>query len=666
MCGIAGFVSPSGFGLDSARSALQAMSVEIRHRGPDDAGEWLDPSAGVALAHRRLSIVDLSPAGHQPMHSACGRYVVVFNGEIYNAPDLRRLLEAQSLAPDWKGHSDTEVMLAAFSAWGIDATIRKLNGMFAIALWDKRERILTLVRDRLGKKPLYYARVGGSFVFGSELKAMCRFADWDSTVDRAALALYMRYGYIPAPWTIYSAAKKVPAGAILTLHGGDIASARIEQYWSPLVAAERGLADPLVGSEEEALAQVEAVLADAVRIRSVADVPVGVFLSGGIDSSLVAALMQTHSSQRIRTFSIGFRESEFDEAPFAQTIARHLGTDHTELYVSAQDALDVVPLLPRIYDEPFADPSEVPTYLVSKLARAHVTVALAGDGGDEVFCGYGRYFLGAQRWSRLRKVPIAARRACAALLRNVPAPAWQAAAAVLGLRRPSHGPSSPLPTRALGLADLLSAETRHDIGGFMMSVWRRPEEVVRDSREPLSTYLDSRAASVTPTVEEMMMLSDLLQYLPDDILVKTDRASMAVALEVRAPLLDYRLVELSWRLPLRMKRSDGKGKLPLRRLLEKHVPAALFDRPKMGFGIPLETWLRGPLQDWAEALLAPRRLEDDGLFDVTKVRERWVAHRSGVHNWSPHLWHVLMVQAWLDTVREMPTSRERQLATAAL
>ncbi len=651
MCGIAGFIDFSrAFTNGEAKAVLDRMGRSMIHRGPDDGGVWHDVDSGVGLTQRRLAIIDLSVEGHQPMESACGRFVVVFNGEIYNFGAIRADLDARGLSPPWRGHSDTEVLLAAIVAFGLDQALALFNGMFAIALWDKCDRKLHLARDRLGEKPLYLTRDAKRLVFSSETRGIQCFPGFSDEVDRGSLTQLLRFGYIPAPRSIFANVRKLAPGSVLTIDAttGDERSWR---YWSFEAIVRDGLDRRDVGDGGDAIDGMDALISDAVRLRMVSDVPVGVFLSGGIDSSLVAALMVENATASVRTYSIGFTDREFDEAPHARRIADHLGTSHTEFYVTAREALEVVPMLPDIYDEPFADASQIPTYLLSRLSRREVTVALGGDGGDEIFCGYSRYVMGAQRWAALRRVPLSVRKAVAAALVACPDRLLDLLGRLLRYQRPSQGASSPFPTRVLGLADLLSVSSYQGMSRFMASTWRRPEEIVLAGAEPRSVYTDPDFGEWLESLPELMMAADTMQYLPDDILVKTDRASMAVSLELRSPLLDHRIIEAAWRLPLSLKLNERSGKLPLVAALERRVPRELFDRPKMGFGVPLESWLRGPLREWCESLLSEDRLRSDGFFDSSLVRARWQQHVSGSHNWSQHVWNVLAFQAWLDRQR---------------
>ena len=648
MCGLAGQFCPPDSAATLADAGLLArMGDAIAHRGPDDSGVWLDRDAGIGFVHRRLAIVDLSPAGHQPMVSPAGRYVIVFNGEIYNHAKLRDELERSGSAPAWRGHSDTETLLAGFEAWGVAGTLRKCIGMFAVALWDRRDRRLTLARDRLGEKPLYYGRFGGSFFFSSELKALRAHPRFEVGIDRDALALLMRHNYIPAPHSIYRGIHKLLPGTLLELGAAD-QQPRITSYWQPGTAIERSQSDPFTGSAQDAVDALETLLKDAVAQQMMADVPLGAFLSGGVDSSTIVALMQAQSSRRVRTFSIGFHEDEFNEAQHAKAVAQHLGTDHTEMYVTAQDALDVIPRLPQLYDEPYADSSQLPTFLVSQIARRHVTVSLSGDAGDELFCGYTRYLLGDRAWRRLSRIPMALRRPMAAALTGLSPATWnRLSAPVQGLL--------PRRLRTLNIGDklhkgagVLASRSSAELYRSLVSHWNDPSAIVLGGREPETVLTRVSEQPRTGSDVERMMALDLMSYLPDDILCKVDRAAMGVSLETRVPFLDHRVVEFAWRLPFAYKLRDGVGKWVLREVLYRHVPRALIERPKMGFGVPIDRWLRGPLRDWAEALLDPARLRREGFFDPAPIRRRWAEHLSGNRNWQYHLWDVLSFQAWYE------------------
>lgn len=641
MCGIAGLIDPAaGLGDEALQDAARTMADTLWHRGPDDGGTWADPESGLGLGFRRLAILDLTDAGHQPMHSASGRYVVVFNGEIYNHRELRRDLDGP-----WRGHSDTEVMLAAFTRWGVEEATRRFNGMFAFALWDRERRVLTLGRDRLGEKPLYYGTVGRTFAFGSELKALRAIPGFSATPDRDALALFLRHGYIPAPYSAYQGIAKLPPGHLLDVREGCPGTPRA--YWSAREAAQKGLQEPFQGSRTEAREALHQLLRDAVRLRLEADVPLGAFLSGGIDSSLVVALMQEQRSDPVRTFTIGFAEQGYDEAPHARAVAGHLGTEHTELYVTPDQALAVVPQLARMYDEPFSDSSQIPTHLVSALARRDVTVSLSGDGGDELFGGYSRYAQLDVLWRRLSRVPAPLRRAAAAGVRRVPTRAWDAAFRAAGPVLPPRGRVAQPGGKLHHLAASFGRSTAEDVYLQMVSLWDDPASLVLGATEHPTALTDRRAGIDADPVLRVMQL-DAVSYLPDDILAKVDRAAMAVSLETRVPLLDHRVYELAWSLPADYRYAGGTGKRLLREVLRQYVPDALIDRPKMGFGVPIGSWLRGPLRPWAEELLDERRLRDQGLLDPGPVRAAWEGHLSGAVDEKYRLWAVLLLQAWLE------------------
>jgi asparagine synthase (glutamine-hydrolysing) len=648
MCGIAGFIdSSSRTGRVELEELARSMCGRLSHRGPDDEGVWADPASGVVLGHRRLSILDLSPGGHQPMWSACGRYCIVFNGEIYNFRALRRELEGAGHR--FRGTSDTEVMLAAIGEWGLDRALRQFNGMFAFALWDAKERRLDLARDRLGEKPLYYGRAGRVFLFGSELKALRAHPEFGASIDRKALALYLRYGYVPGPHSIFEGIFKLPPAHRLTIEaGGCLQYGAPVPYWSARSVAEGGGARGLKGSAEELTDEFDALMRDAVAIRMEADVPLGAFLSGGIDSSAVVALMQAQSPRPVKTFTIGFKEQGHDEAPFAAAVARHLGTDHSELYVTGSDAMNVIPSLPVLYDEPFSDSSQIPTFLISKLARSAVTVALTGDGADEIFGGYGRYRRAWQVWSAINWAPAAARRPVAFAMKSV--------------RRSAHPITSRLPgrnwevleRRAMRLEHYVSCTRAEAMYPNLMSCWTDPASVALCGREPASVLTDSGSWADLPDVPSQLMYLDTITYLPDDILVKVDRAAMGVSLETRVPFLDPRVVEFAWRLPMAQRTNRRTGKVLLRRLLCRYVPEALVERPKMGFTVPLHSWLRGPLRAWAEELLDERRLRREGFLNVAAVRRTWQEHATGAANWKERIWNVLMFQAWLEQLQAAP------------
>lgn len=653
MCGIAGFWdSGHQFCADDAGAVLRRMTHAIGHRGPDDEGFFQDPAAGIAMGHRRLAVIDLSPEGHQPMASAGGRFVIVYNGEVYNHHALRE--ELVKLGATFRGHSDTEVILAAIEQWGLDRALKRFIGMFAFALWDRRDRALSLVRDRLGIKPLYYGWVGARLVFASELKAVTAMPGFDNAIDRDALCLLLRHNYIAAPHSIYERVHKLQPGTVLTLTARDVAktpdesmlAAHTRAFWSARDAAIHGMADRLHLPDKEATDELDRLLRDAVALRMEADVPLGAFLSGGIDSSLVVALMQAQSPRPVQTFSIGFREKGFDEAVHARAVAKHLGTEHHELYVTARDALDVVPQLPRMFDEPFSDSSQIPTFLVSQMARRNVTVSLSGDGGDELFGGYRRYFAGRRIERSLGRVPAALQRGAARSLSRH-AGFYESMLAGVNACLPSGEKMRRPRAKIAVLARMLEAGSQDERYRLMMSHHRRPADVVLHASEPELPIDNPVVATGSEGFVERMMFNDLVTYLPGDILTKVDRASMAVSLEARVPLLDHRVVEFSWRVPAGQKVRDGKGKWLLRQVLYRHVPQALMDRPKQGFGVPIGAWLRGPLRDWAESLLDEQRLREQGYFEAGQVRQLLDRHLAGRAEEGARLWDVLMFQAWL-------------------
>ena len=663
MCGIAGFLGGDWSSADAAKSTLERMAASIRHRGPDRSDIWIDSDAQLGLAHTRLSIVDLSSAGNQPMHSHSGRYVIVYNGEFYNHRHIRDEIAQTGTPPNWKGHSDTETLLAAIDLWGLRGALERAVGMFAFALWDRAERTLTLARDRLGEKPVYYGRsAGGSaFLFGSELKALAQHPQFRGEVDRNALTLLLRHGYIPAPFSIYRGIAKLPPGTFLTL-ADPRADPEIETYWSAVDVAERGAADPLCIGDADALDELEARLEIAVGGQMLADVPLGAFLSGGVDSSTVVALMQKLSSRPVKTFTIGFHEKGYNEAAHAKVVASHLGTAHTEFYVTASEAREVIPHLPQIYDEPFADSSQIPTHLVARLARQHVTVALSGDGGDEIFGGYNRYLLTSKLWNRVAAVPRPLRAAAAQAMTVIPSSAWTRLGDVAGGVFPKWAKVDRLGDKVHKGAPLLDSASPAELYCGMLSLWRDPAAVVTGGAEPPSFSSDNRSSDASLGPVERMMALDLVGYLPDDILVKVDRAAMAVSLETRVPYLDHRVVEFAWRLPLTSKLRRGEGKWLLRQLLYRYVPRELIERPKMGFAVPLGDWLRGPLRGWAEHLLDERRLRDEGYFSPEPIRELWNAHVAGRADEYPRLWPILMFQSWLELQRPGAQSQEPSAA----
>ncbi|WP_133013463.1 asparagine synthase (glutamine-hydrolyzing) [Marinomonas flavescens] len=620
MCGIAGFLGNS----ISPDIDLMNMVNTIQHRGPNDQGVWFDE--GVGFAHSRLAIVDLSPAGHQPMQSACDRYLIAFNGEIYNHKKLRIQLEQQNQAPEWRGHSDTETLLACFSSWGIEQTLQATVGMFAIALWDKHENVLTLARDRFGEKPLYWGWNNDALLFGSELKALKAFPDFNAQVDRNSLALLLRYNYIPAPHSIYQGIEKLKAGYFVQIAKGQKrCDVEPKAFWSFKQTIGNGIQNPFTGNESQAVDELENRLTESIKDQMLADVPLGAFLSGGVDSSAVVALMQKQSNRPIKTFAIGFDEPGYNEAIYAKEVAQHLGTDHTELYVGADDALALVPKLASIYCEPFADSSQLPTFLVSQMAKRQVTVTLSGDGGDELFGGYNPYHFAPKIWNKVKLLPTPLRTLAAQVLSGL-----------------------PLPNKIQKLLSVFPAKDRQQFYQLMMSHWTNATDLVIGSSN-LDVYLsDPTQWPTTDSFEHWMMAMDAGQYMTDDILVKVDRAAMANSLETRVPLLDHRVFEFAWQLPQHMKIRDGVGKWALREVLYRHVPKAMIDRPKKGFSIPLAQWLRGPLREWAESLLSEKRLISEGYFNPKPIREAWLAHLAGKSDNASKLWSILMFQAWLE------------------
>lgn len=654
MCGFVGFMAAGSWNqADAAYASLQRMANTIASRGPDDFGTWHD-QAGIGLAHRRLAILDLSPAGHQPMACHTGRYTIAFNGEIYNHLELRRELERAGYAPCWRGHSDTETLLAGFTAWGVRATVERCVGMFAFAVWDNVKHELKLGRDRLGEKPLYYGWQGqgqaACFLFGSEVKALKAHPAFGAAINRDALCLLMRHNYVPAPHSIYQGIHKLLPGHLLSISLAD-PEPDLQAYWSLSEVAESGVAAPFTGDETQAIDDLEALLKSAVRQQMAADVPLGAFLSGGIDSSTVVALMQAQSDRPVKTFSIGFHEEGYNEAVHAKAVAQHLRTEHTELYVTPQQALDVIPQLPSLFSEPFSDSSQIPTFLVSQLARKQVTVSLSGDAGDELFAGYNRYVMTRNLWSKVSRTPRTIRALAASGIRAIPPGGWNK------LLRPVQ----PLLATSLRMnnvgdklhkgAAVLAARNIDELYLGLVSHWTQGDLVI-GGREPL-THLNGDPLPLhgLDPVQRMMVL-DGLTYLPDDILVKVDRASMGVSLEGRVPFLDHRVVEFAWRLPQHFKLRDGVGKWVLRQVLYRHIPKELIERPKMGFGVPIGAWLRGPLRDWAESLLDETRLRNEGFFNPYPIRQKWEEHLSGRRDWQYLLWDILMFQAWLESQSE--------------
>lgn len=650
MCGITGYWDRCG----AEVTVAEHMALRIQQRGPDGAGVWLNKSGDLAMAHRRLAIMDLSPAGHQPMSSPCGRFTLVFNGEIYNHLVIRADLAQEAGHFNWRGHSDTETLLAALCHWGIERTLQRLTGMFAFALWDSQEKRLFFARDRMGEKPLYWGWCNDVLLFGSELKALKAHPAFNADVDRNALALLLRHNCIPAPHSIYAGIFKLMPGHYLSLPLADIAAAKLAKpvsYWCFNEVVEQGITNPFDGSASEAVDLLHDQLSRSVAGQMLADVPLGAFLSGGVDSSTVVALMQVQCTQKVRTFTIGSDQSSYNEAAHAKAVAQHLGTDHTELYVSPQDALDVIPRLPSMYCEPFSDSSQIPTFLVSQMARQHVTVALSGDGGDELFGGYNRYLSAQRVWSKMQRLPFFARLAVARMLRAVPPTRWDHVFHLASYLLPKRFHLARPGDQAHKLAGVLAVSDSQAFFRQLTSHWNDPASVVIGAHEPPTLLTNPEAWPNTDCFEHWMMAMDAQTFMADDILVKVDRAAMANSLETRVPMLDHRVVELAWKMPLDFKIHQGQGKWLLRQVLYKHVPKELIERPKMGFGIPLDEWLRGPLRDWAENLLDESRLRQDGYFQPAPIRSMWLDHLSERRNNQYPLWDVLMFQAWLENNR---------------
>ena len=646
MCGFAGYLTPST--MNQAAFILQSMGNAIKHRGPDDKGIWYDNNAGIGLTHQRLSIVDLSAAGHQPMTSHSGRFVLVFNGEIYNHLTLRADLTSDAV--NWHGHSDTETLLSAFETWGIEATLQKTIGMFAIALWDKKDKVLTLARDRMGEKPLYYGYQNNTLLFGSELKALKAHPDFKNDINRDVINLYLRHCYIPAPYSIYNNIYKLLPGTYIQFPLSEVLNATTHRtpkaYWQLSDAVIKGIETPFKGSDTEAIAALDKQLKQTIKLQMLADVPLGTFLSGGIDSSTIVALMQSQVTKQIKTFSIGFTESTYNEATYAKEVAKHLKTDHTELYVTPVDCQQVIPNLGSMYDEPFADSSQLPTFLVAKMAREHVTVSLSGDAGDELFCGYNRYLL-ANHWHKFAKIPYSLRQTLGGILNSVSPVYWDALFKQLDkiISVPANA-SQKIHKLA---SRLQTVNIEQDLYYSLVSEITNPEILLLNTTEPGSWLTDTglKLSFNNPLLD--MMYLDGMTYLPDDILVKVDRAAMAVSLETRVPFLDHNIIEFAYSLPMHLKLRKGQTKWLLRQVLYQYVPKHLIERPKAGFGIPLSEWLRGPLKDWAESLLNETHLKNEGYFNVDFVHCLWKEHCSGKKNHATLLWNILMFQAWLQS-----------------
>lgn len=658
MCGFVGSIDFAPQKNEGDFSVVVANMTDcLAHRGPDDSGIWVDKEVGVALGHRRLSIIDLSAEGKQPMISACGRYVIVFNGEIYNHQVIRKELEDAGNAPNWRGHSDTEVMLAAIAAWGLANALKRFVGMFAFALWDRHERLLHLGRDRLGEKPLYYGWAKGVFLFGSELKALTSHPHWLGEISRDVLSLFLRHNYIPAPYSIYKGCYKLLPGTFVSISKEELEAKgkapvpfplAPSRYWSAKEVVENGDANLFPGSEADAIRNLDRLLRAAISQQMVADVPLGAFLSGGIDSSTVVALMQLQSSRPVRTFTIGFSEPGYNEAEHAKAVAQHLGTDHTELYVTAEDALAVIPKLPTLFDEPFSDSSQIPTYLIAELTRKYVTVSLSGDGGDELFGGYARYPHARKIWGKISWMltpachegfPGCGKIGGRLINRSLQ---WLAPAIQKLLQ------DVWLDVKLSKILEALSVHTPELFYSKYFSHWAQPTAIIQGATEPLTALTDEKRWANISDFSKKIMFLDMISYLPDDILVKLDRTSMGVSLETRVPFLDHRVVEFAWQIPLNLKFRNGQGKWLLRQLLYRYVPPRLIERPKKGFSVPIDFWLRGPLREWAEELLDEKRLRNEGFFDPRPIRRMWQAHLSCRHQWHYYLWDVLMFQAWLE------------------
>ena len=646
MCGFTGYLTSHSTSSAVVRdnSYINVMTKALVHRGPNSEGHWSDPNTGVYLGHRRLSIVDLSPEGHQPKISPSQRYVIAFNGEIYNHLELRNELNQSQLGQtDWQGHSDTETLIACIDAWGLEITLKKALGMFAFALWDCKDKRLFLARDRLGEKPVYYGWQGGVFLFGSELKALKQHPNFKAEINRDAITLYLRHNYIPTPYSIYHNIFKLEPGCFLSVSENQPEPIK-HTYWSACAVAEEGVRNPFIGGKEKAVDELDRLLRNSVREQMVADVPLGAFLSGGIDSSTIVASMQAESSRPIKTFTIGFHEEGYNEAKHAAAIAKHLGTEHTELYITPEEAMSVIPKLPSLYCEPFSDSSQIPTFLVAQLAKQHVTVSLSGDAGDELFCGYNRYQLTDKLWNKINLLPIPLREGISKGITSISPQAWNNITKYI----PGMHKYNNVGDKLYKGAGVLGCKTVDELYVGLVSNVSTPEELVIYGAEP-PTLLTGNAPVLSGLDEvQRMMALDLITYLPDDILVKVDRAAMGVSLETRVPFLNHKIVEFAWKVPQSMKLVNGQSKWILRQVLYKYVPKKLIESPKMGFGVPIDIWLRGPLRDWAETLLDESRLHREGYFNPLLIRKKWEEHLSGRRNWQQFLWNILMFQAWLD------------------
>ena len=652
MCGFVGVLLKSKN--NDIEDNIRHMTNTLEHRGPDDVGVWSNPASNVFIGHRRLSVIDTSESGHQPMESHCGRYVIAFNGEIYNNLDLKGMLYGSCSFADkktnfikWHGHSDTEILLECIAVWGVANTVKKAVGMFSFALWDSLKCELILVRDRFGEKPMYYGWSSGSFLFGSELKAIKSFTGFNNSINRDALSLYFQYCVVPSPHSIYNDIFKLEPGNILTFKLCDLKDKKvnIEVYWSISDIAKAGV-NNTINNERESIIKVDSALRKSVLEQSISDVPLGAFLSGGIDSSLIVSLMQSQSMQKIQTFTVGFDEEEFDESRYASKISEYLGTCHNEIRVTANDALSVVPKIPALYDEPFSDSSQIPTYLICKAARQKVTVALSGDAGDELFGGYNRYFWGERIWSKIDWIPLSLRRSIGLAAQNISVESWDSINNLFPKKYSVTRFGSKVHKMAYRME---TVESIDDLYRSLVSEWGRDSGLVLGAKDILTKIDNTAILDGIHDSEHRMMLMDSLTYLPDDILTKFDRASMGVSLETRSPFLSHHVAELAWSLPLEMKIRDGKGKWILRKVLNQYIPNELIDRPKSGFGIPIGEWLRQPLREWAESLINPSRLDNEGYLKSDIVHQIWQEHLSGKYDWSARLWSILMFQSWLES-----------------
>jgi len=649
MCGIAGFITAEPLDAFEMESRVRSMADRLFQRGPDDSGAWVHAEVGIALGFRRLAVNDLSEAGHQPMKSASGRYVIIFNGEIYNFLELSVLLE--TLGYKFRGHSDTEVLIAAIEKWGLESALGRAAGMFAFALWDREERLLHLVRDRVGIKPLYYGWSGSTFLFGSELKALRGNPAFVPEIDPDAVALQLRHRCVPQPYSIYRGIKKLPPGTIFSIRSSQSrisGSGSSRAYWSATEVIERGNETPFSGSDQDAIEQLDALLGSVVSQHMIGDVPTGAFLSGGVDSSTVVSLMQAQTNRPIKTFSVGFHENGYNEAQYAKLVATQLGTDHTEVYLTPTETLEVIPRLPTLFDEPFSDSSQIPTFLVSALARRDVIVSLSGDGGDELFGGYNRHVLGPRLWKILERIPKFARRRLATMIQKTPSTLWNRTCSFVLPVVPTDFRLHALRGETQKLEGLLMARSIDEFYKALISSWMHPEEVVSEPAVSAAVFSTLSERTKLHDFTLRMMYFDLITYLPDDVLTKVDRASMSVGLEARVPLLDHRVVEFAARIPLQMKIRNGRGKWVLRKVMSRHIPQTQSERPKMGFSIPLGAWLRGPLRDWAEGLLGENRLRREGHFRSEPIRRLWADHLTGRSEGGDLLWTVLMFEAWLQ------------------